>query len=165
MNIESERGGIVSGTPPIRRVKLALVGLFLVALGGFVVATIGVAVRGIGKVVSAVALPTCLAASVTLPLLVLTDARRSILDRTRDSRSGLPIRGQVLSPLFVAVEMALAALMLLVFGGLAHLRLTQSPGPGAGGVLVGRMSVISFVDSCLAVVLVGGVLGVRSYPD
>ena len=55
--------------------------------------------------------------------------------------------------------------MLLVFGGLAHLRLTQSPGPGAGGILVGGMLAISLVGSCLAVVvLVGGALDVRSRP-
>jgi hypothetical protein len=163
--MESKHGVIASGTRSIRRAKLALAGLFLVALGGFVVATVSVAVRGVGEVVSTVALPAYLAASVALPLLVLTDAGRGILDWVRDSRSGSPVRSRMLSSIFAAVEVALAALMLLVFGGLAYLRLTQSPGPGAGGILVGGMLVISFVGSCLAVVvLIGGVLGVRSYP-
>ena len=164
--MEPKHGIIASGPPSIRRAKLALAGLFLVALGGFVVATVGVAVRGVGEVVSTVALPAYLAAGVALPLLVLTDAGRGILDWTRDSRSGSSVRSRMLSSIFVAVEVALAALMLLVFGGLAYLRLTQSPGPGAGGILVGGMLVISFVGSCLAVVvLVGGVLGVRPHPS
>ena len=162
MNLK--HGGIVPELPSIRRVTFALAGLFLVALGGFVVATVGTAVRGVGGAVSTVALPAYLAASVALPLLVLTDAGRGILDWTRNSRSGLPVRSRVLSSLFVAVEVALAALMLLVFGGLAYLRLTQAPGPGAGGILVGGMLAISLVGSCLAVVvLIGGVLGVRSH--
>ena len=160
-----KHGGIASGTPSIRRAKLALAGFFLVALGGFVVATVGAAVQGVGEVVSTVALPAYLAASVALPLLVLTDAGRGILDWTRSSRSSIPVRDRMLSSLFVAVEVALAALMLLVFGGLAYLRLTQAPGPGAGGILVGGMLVISLVGSCLAViVLIGGVLGVRPHP-
>ena len=162
--MELKHDGIASGTPSIRRAKLALAGLFLVALGGFVVATVGVAVRGVGEVVSTVTLPAYLAASIALPLSVLTDAGRGILDWTRDSRSSLPVRDRVLSSLFVAVEVALAALMLLVFGGLAYLRLTQAPGPGAGGVLVGGMLVISLVGSCLAVVvLIGGVVGIQSH--
>ena len=164
MNLK--HGGIVPELPSIQRVTFALAGLFLMALGGFVVATVGAAVRGVGGAVSTVALLAYLAAGVALPVAVLTDAGRGILGRTRDSQSGSPVRGRILSSIFAAVEVALAALMLLVFGGLAYLRLTQSPSPGAGGILVGGMLVISFVGSCLAViVLVGGVLGVRSYPD
>ena len=141
-----KHGGIASGTPSIRRAKLALAGFFLVALSGFVVATVGAAVRGVGGAVSTVALLAYLAASVALPVAVLTDAGRGILDWMRDSRPGSPVRGRILSSIFAAVEVALAALMLLVFGGLAYLRLTQSHGPGAGGILV------------------GGVLDVRSHP-
>ena len=135
----SKHGGIASGAPSIRRAKLALAGLFLVALGGFVVATVGVAVRGVGEVISAIALPAYLAAGVALPLSVLADAGRGILDRTRDSRSSLPVRDRVLSSLSVAVGVTLAALVLLVFGGFAYLRPTQAPVPGAGGILVGGM--------------------------
>ena len=157
--------GIVPELPSIRRATFTLAGLFLVALGGFVVATVGATVRGIGGAVSTVALLAYLAASVALPVAVLTDAGRGILDWMRDSRSGSPVRGRILSSIFVAVEVALAALMLLAFGGLAYLRLTQSPGPGAGGILVGGMLAISLVGSCLAiVVLVGGVFDVRSRP-
>ncbi len=142
--------------------KFALAGLFFLTLGGFVAATVGVAVRGVGEVVQTVALPAYLVASVALPLAVLTDAVRGIANWGRNSRSDLSGR-EVFASLLAAVEVALAVPMLLVVGGLAYLRLTQSPGPGAGGVLVGGMLVTTLVGSCLAAaVLLGNALGVRS---
>lgn len=159
LRMKSKLAAITSlRTSRSRSIKIALAGLFFVALLGFVVGTLSTSEGSVGYTVTLSLFLLFIGTSVTLPLFILGQAGHTIVRRIRE-KTDQSIQNIIVSSDIRAVEVVLAVVILLVEVSFGHLLLTQPSGEGAGAIVIWVGLLLTLLSICLAVtVLADGII-------